>query len=95
MSEWQQHIKIEVKQRKRLTVEMYQAIYLHADLFLKTAMDLALQITQARLEISRLRYRMLKPSSTENGCVWYDEPKEVDGVVIYGDMYINRQKTLE
>jgi len=87
--------KIPAKQRQRLTEEVYKAIYDIAPLWLKVAMSLSLQTTQARLEISRIRYRMTKPSSTKNGCVWFKEPKKIHNDIIYGEMYINRQKTIE
>jgi hypothetical protein len=78
------------KVRKRLTLEQYKAIHEVAPLWLKTAMDLSLQTTHARLEIVRIEYRLRKPSETRNGCVWLDNP--VNG--IYGTLYINRQKVL-
>jgi len=62
-AEYKKRRKIPPKQRKRLTEEVYKAIFEIAPLWLKTAMSLALQTTQARLEISRVRYRMSKPNS--------------------------------
>lgn len=81
------------KERKRLTQEQFRKIHAAAPLFLKTAMDLALQTTHASLEVSRIRYYLRKPSRDKNGCIWYKEPQVIEGHTIYGDLYINRQKT--
>lgn len=51
-------------------------------------MDLALQTTQARLEVSRIKYNIKAPKEGICGCVWYEEPKNG----IYGIIYIHRQK---
>lgn len=78
------------KERQRITVEQYKAIHAIAPLWLQTAMDLSLQTTHARLEITRIEYRLRTPSQVRNGCVWYDSP--VNG--IYGTLFINRQKVV-
>lgn len=76
------------KERRRLTLEQYKQIHAAAPLWLQTAMDLALQTTHARLEVSRIKYNVKKPDEGKCGCVWYQEPKNG----IYGVLYIHRQK---
>ncbi len=76
------------KVRRRLSLEDYQKIHQASPLWLQTAMDLALQTTHARLEVSRIRYSIKQPSEGVCGCVWFAEPKED----IYGTLYIHRQK---
>lgn len=78
------------KERQRITAEQYKAIHAIAPLWLQTAMDLSLQTTHARLEITRIEYRLRKPSQTRNGCVWFDQPQND----IYGTLFINRQKVI-
>ncbi len=76
------------KERRRLTLEWYQQIHAAAPLWLQTAMDLALQTTHARLEVSRIQYNLKKPEEGKCGCIWFDEQKNG----IYGTLYIHRQK---
>ncbi|MBY8029455.1 recombinase [Vibrio cincinnatiensis] len=76
------------KQRKRLSLDDFIAIRNAADLWLKTAMELAMQTTQARLEVSRIRYSIKKPQNGLCGCVWHAVPENG----IYGILYIHRQK---
>ncbi|TKI04805.1 phage integrase Arm DNA-binding domain-containing protein [Martelella alba] len=76
------------KKRRRLSLKEFQQIHAAADLWLQVAMDLALQTTQARLEVSRIRYSIPAPKEGVCGCVWYEIPR--DG--IYGTLYIHRQK---
>lgn len=83
--------KTKGKERQRLSFEVYQRIHAAAPLWLQTAMDLALQSTQARLEVSRIKYSIKKPKEGQCGCLWFDEP--VDG--IYGTLFIHRQKVEE
>lgn len=80
--------RVDKKARRRLTLDDYLKIHQAAPLWLQTAMDLALQTTHARLEVSRIRYSIKQPSEGVCGCVWFDAP--VDG--IYGTLYIHRQK---
>ncbi|WP_223672916.1 tyrosine-type recombinase/integrase [Proteus terrae] len=80
--------RIESKQRRRLTFDDFMKIRSSADLWLKTAMDLALQTAQARLEVSRIKYSIKIPKEGVCGCVWLDNP--TNG--IYGTLYIHRQK---
>ena len=87
--------KVGGKKRKRLTLQMYKAVHSKAPLWLQTAMDLSLQTTQARLEVSTIKYRLKKPSNELNGCVMYDYPILVNDEKIYGDLFINRKKTIE
>ncbi|ATA23496.1 recombinase [Brenneria goodwinii] len=80
--------RIEGKKRRRLSIENFQKIRAAADPWLRTAMDLSLQTTQARLEVSRIRYSIKSPREGICGCVWSDEPE--NGT--YGTLYIHRQK---
>lgn len=80
--------RLEGKQRKRLSFENFIKIRNFAEPWLRTAMDLALQTTQARLEVSRIKYNIKTPKEGVCGCVWLDIP--VNG--IHGTLYIHRQK---
>lgn len=81
------------KVRQRLTIEQYKKIHAAAPLWLQTAMDLSLQTTHARLEVSRIKYNLRRSSRTTNGCVWFKEPIVENGHTLYGQLYINREKT--
>lgn len=76
------------KQRRRLSLDDYMRIRGAAALWLRTAMDLALQTAQARLEVSRIKYSIKEPKEGLCGCVWL--PCEQNGV--FGTLYIHRQK---
>ncbi|QXF34325.1 recombinase [Photorhabdus luminescens] len=76
------------KRRRRLSFDDFVLIRNAAEPWLRTAMDLALQTTQARLEVSRIRYNIKSPKEGVCGCMWYSEPKNG----IYGMLYIHRQK---
>jgi len=80
--------RVESKVRRRLSLADYLKIHQAAPLWLQTAMDLALQTTHARLEVSRIRYSIKQPGEGICGCVWLTEPKDD----IYGTLYIHRQK---
>lgn len=80
--------RTEKKQRRRLSFADYMKIRNAADLWLRTAMDLALQTAQARLEVSRIKYSIKVPKEGVCGCVWFAEPE--NGV--HGTLYIHRQK---
>ncbi|MFT2790579.1 tyrosine-type recombinase/integrase [Serratia sp. T13T92] len=80
--------RIEEKRRQRLSFENFMAIRAAAAPWLRTAMDLALQTTHARLEVSRIRYTIREPKNGICGCLWLEQPE--DG--IYGTLYIHRQK---
>ncbi|WP_336669487.1 phage integrase Arm DNA-binding domain-containing protein [Enterobacter asburiae] len=80
--------RVEEKKRKRLPLDIFIAMRNAAEPWLRTAMDLALQTTHARLEVSRIKYSIREPKNGVCGCVWLDEP--VNG--IYGTLYIHRQK---
>ncbi|WP_340611090.1 site-specific integrase [Xenorhabdus bharatensis] len=80
--------RIDKKVRRRLSLEDFKKIHIAAEPWLRTAMDLALQTTQARLEVSRIKYNIKSPQEGSCGCVWYPEPKNN----IYGMLYIHRQK---
>lgn len=80
--------RVDSKIRRRLSFEDYLKIYRASPLWLQTAMDLALQTTHARLEVSRIRYSIKQPSEGICGCVWFSEPKDD----IYGTLFIHRQK---
>lgn len=62
--------RTEEKKRQRLSLEQFKAIRHAADPWLRTAMDLALQTTHARLEVSRIRYSITEPKNGVCGCVW-------------------------
>jgi hypothetical protein len=49
-------VKVEVKERRRLTLEDYRAIWRHASTPMQNAMDLSLQTLQARLEVATMRW---------------------------------------
>ncbi|EBW8988104.1 recombinase, partial [Salmonella enterica subsp. enterica serovar Enteritidis] len=48
--------RVEEKKRKRLPLDIFITMRNAADPWLRTAMDLALQTTHARLEVSRIKY---------------------------------------
>ncbi|MCV5197084.1 recombinase, partial [Escherichia coli] len=62
------------KKRRRLSLEHFIAIRQAAAPWLRTAMDLALQTTHARLEVSRIRYSIREPKDGLCGCVWFEQP---------------------
>lgn len=80
--------RIDEKRRQRLSLDNFLAIRRSAAPWLRTAMDLALQTTHARLEVSRIRYSIKEPKNGVCGCVWLDQPENG----IYGMLYIHRQK---
>ncbi|MDS0448611.1 recombinase, partial [Klebsiella pneumoniae] len=80
--------RTEEKKRQRLSLESFKAIRCAAEPWLRTAMDLALQTTHARLEVSRIRYSISEPKDGICGCVWLAQPENG----IYGTLYIHRQK---
>ncbi|KJZ03254.1 tyrosine-type recombinase/integrase [Pseudoalteromonas piscicida] len=83
----------ESKKRRALDIAAFVKIRTAAPLWLRTAMDLTMQTTHAVLEVSRIEYRIKKPEPNRCGCIWYEEPKIVDGNHIYGELAIHRQKT--
>lgn len=80
--------RIEEKKRQRLSFDNFMAIRRTAAPWLRTAMDLALQTTHARLEVARIRYSIREPKNGICGCVWLEQPENG----IYGTLYIHRQK---
>ncbi len=84
--------RLDKKQRQRLKVEWYQQIHEAAPLWLQTAMDLSLQTTHARLEISRIRYNIKTTTSKTCGCYWFKTPEITPFGKVYGTLYIHRQK---
>ena len=76
------------KKRQRLSFEHFMAIRRAAAPWLRTAMDLALQTTHARLEVSRIRYSIREPKDGICGCIWFEQQQNG----IYGMLYIHRQK---
>ncbi|HCR1903893.1 phage integrase Arm DNA-binding domain-containing protein [Enterobacter sp. SLBN-59] len=80
--------RVEEKKRKRLPLDIFITMRNAANPWLRTAMDLALQTTHARLEVSRIKYSIREPKNGVCGCVWLDEPENG----IYGTLYIHRQK---
>jgi enterobacteria phage integrase len=87
--------RVKGKLRQRLKLEWYTAIHQVAPLWLQTAMDLSLQTTHSRLEISRIRYNIKQPNSKSCGCVWYDAPVSTPSGLVFGTLYIHRQKVAE
>jgi hypothetical protein len=83
--------KTKNKDRTRLSLDAFKQVHAAAPLWLQTAMDLALQTAQARLEVSRIKYSIKKPKEGICGCIWFDTPQ--DG--IYGKLFIHRQKVEE
>lgn len=81
--------KLDGKKRTRLSLDDFIRIKNQAPLWLRTAVELALQTSQASLEVSRIKYSIKSPTNGESGCLWFDEPQNG----IYGNLYINRQKT--
>lgn len=79
--------------RQKISFDDYLRVLRVAPDFLKTAMQLALQTTQAVDEIVRIQFNMKSPKDGECGCVWFAEPVEQQGQVIYGTLYIHRTKT--
>ncbi|MGK4327948.1 recombinase [Lonsdalea quercina] len=80
--------RTEGKKRQRLSLADFLTIRNGAEPWLRTAMDLALQTTHARLEVSRIRYSIREPKNGVCGCVWLPQPENG----IYGTLYIHRQK---
>ncbi|PNF10121.1 recombinase [Enterobacter cancerogenus] len=80
--------RTEEKKRPRLSLDHFMTIRRAAAPWLRTAMDLALQTTHARLEVSRIRYSIREPKNGICGCVWLEQPESG----IYGTLYIHRQK---
>lgn len=80
--------RVDEKKRKRLPFDIFIAIRNVAEPWLRTAMDLALQTTHARLEVSRIKYSIKEPKNGVCGCVWVEHPENG----IYGTLYIHRQK---
>jgi len=80
--------RVEEKKRQRLTLSVFTAIRRSADPWLRTAMDLAIQTTHARLEVSRIKYSIKEPKNGVCGCLWFEQPENG----IYGTLYIHRQK---
>lgn len=80
--------RVDEKKRKRLPLNIFTAIRNAAEPWLRTAMDLALQTTHARLEVSRIKYSIKEPKNGVCGCVWFEQPENG----IYGILYIHRQK---
>lgn len=80
--------RVDAKKRRRLSYDDFLKIRDAAEPWLRTAMDLALQTTQARLEVSRIKYSIKAPKNNICGCVWYEEEKNG----IFGMIYIHRQK---
>lgn len=83
--------RVDKKQRGRLSFDDFIKIRNSAELWLRTAMDLALQTAQARLEVSRIKYSIKKPKDGVCGCMWFEKPTND----IYGTLYIHRQKVKE
>ncbi|RLV59463.1 recombinase [Parashewanella curva] len=84
--------RLNEKKRQRLKLDWYHEIHAAAPLWLQTAMDLSLQTTHARLEISRIRYNLKTPDSKTCGCYWFKKPELTASGLVYGKLYIHRQK---
>jgi hypothetical protein len=86
---------IKGKIRSDLTLEQFKRIYEIAPLRLKVAMQLTLQTTHSTSEVTTIKYKIKSPQSGTNGIVWFDQPKYIDGEVVYGTLYIHRKKVKE
>jgi hypothetical protein len=73
----------EEKKRQRMDLAAFKQIEAAAPLWLKTAMNLALQTTHAVLEVSRIKYR---------DCEYFPAPVIENGLEVFGVMRIHRQK---
>jgi uncharacterized protein YbjQ (UPF0145 family) len=71
------------KKRQRMDLDAFKRIEAAAPLWLKTAMNLALQTTHAVLEVSRIKYR---------DCEYFPTPVIENGLEVFGVMRIHRQK---
>ncbi|KKL00285.1 integrase [Rheinheimera mesophila] len=71
------------KKRQRMDLNAFKQIEAAAPLWLKTAMNLALQTTHAVLEVSRIKYR---------DCEYFPVPVIQNGLEVFGVMRIHRQK---
>jgi uncharacterized protein YbjQ (UPF0145 family) len=71
------------KKRQRMDLDAFKQIEAAAPLWLKTAMNLALQTTHAVLEVSRIKYR---------DCEYFPTPVIENGLEVFGVMRIHRQK---
>lgn len=80
------------KNRLDLSADDYKRIHAAAPLFLKTAMEIALQSTHAVKELHRIKYSITAPTPGVCGIVWNDGPKHENGMTIYGTLYIHRHK---
>ncbi|MEI7261290.1 phage integrase Arm DNA-binding domain-containing protein [Pectobacterium carotovorum] len=80
--------RVDGKKRRRLSFQDFQRIRTSAPGWLRTAMDLALQTTQARLEVSRIKYSIKEPKEGVCGCLWHQVPENG----IHGVLYVHRQK---
>ncbi|WP_239480580.1 phage integrase Arm DNA-binding domain-containing protein [Parashewanella hymeniacidonis] len=84
--------RLDDKKRKRLKIEWFKEIHDAAPLWLKTAMDLSLQTSHSRAEISRIKYKIYDIKSKTCGCCWHKQPKLTANGLEYGKMYIHRRK---
>ncbi len=80
------------KSRLDLTANDFKLIHEAAPLFLKTAMEIALQSTHAVKELHRIKYSISKPTPGKCGIVWFDSPQQDKELAIYGTLYIHRHK---
>ncbi|GLQ72694.1 tyrosine-type recombinase/integrase [Vibrio penaeicida] len=80
------------KDRLDLTIDDFKAIHQKAPLFLRTAMEIALQSTHAVKELHRIKYSIKKPAPGKCGILWFEVPTHQNGVTVYGTLYIHRQK---
>ncbi len=80
------------KDRLDLDIESFKAIEAAAPLFLKVAMGLSIQSTHAVAELHRIKYRIPKPKPETCGIVWFDTPLSENGEMVFGTLYIHREK---
>ncbi len=79
-------------QKQRINRDELKKILSIAPLWMRTAMLLAYQTGHSVREIATIEYKLSKPHPERNGCVWLSEPETVNGITIFGHLYINRKK---
>lgn len=83
------------KTRRQLSMEQFRLIYDESPVYLKVAMMLAFESTHSVNEICRIKHTIKAPKDGVCGIVWNPkkQPIQVDGLDVYGTLYIHRQKS--